>query len=112
MGIELKFFKMDRSERKSSFYLGWAHYVLGVACFSFRTPSLLLVPLGMIPSIIYVFYSGPTKSVLLTNVLALSFGHHAISLLKIDSFKTGGILLSGLFLYDIWWVFGTKVVRQ
>jgi len=78
--------------------------------FSCRTPSLFLVPLGTIPSIIYVFYSEPTKSIFLTNVLALSFGHQAISLLKIDSFKTGGILLSGLFFYDIWWVFGTKVM--
>lgn len=33
-------------------------------------------------------------------------------MMKLDSFKTGCILLSGLFLYDIWWVFGTKVVRQ
>jgi len=78
--------------------------------FSCRTPTLFLVPLGTIPSFIYVFYSGATKSIFLTNVLALSFGHQAISMLKIDSFKTGGILLSGLFLYDIWWVFGTKVM--
>ncbi len=35
-----------------------------------------------------------------------------MSLLKIDSFRTGCILLSGLFLYDVWWVFGTTVVRQ
>lgn len=81
-----------------------------IAYFSCRTPSLLLVPLGIVPSFIYVFYSGPTKSIPLTNVLALSFGHQAMSLLKIDSFKTGGILLSGLFLYDVWWVFGTKVM--
>jgi minor histocompatibility antigen H13 len=81
-----------------------------IAYLSCRTPSLFLVPLGMIPSFIYVFYSGPRKSILLTNVLALSFGHQAISLLKIDSFKTGCILLSGLFFYDVWWVFGTKVM--
>jgi minor histocompatibility antigen H13 len=90
---------------------GWAHYVPEIVYFSCRTPTLFLVPLGIFPSIIYVFYSGPAKSVFLTNVLALSFGHQAMSLLKIDSFKTGGILLSGLFFYDIWWVFGTKVVR-
>ncbi|KAN0129764.1 Signal peptide peptidase domain containing protein [Lactarius tabidus] len=81
-----------------------------IVYFSCRTPTLFLVPLGIFPSIIYVFYSGPAKSVFLTNVLALSFGHQAMSLLKIDSFKTGGILLSGLFFYDIWWVFGTKVM--
>lgn len=31
-------------------------------------------------------------------------------MLKVDSFRTGSILLFGLFFYDIWWVFGTKVV--
>ena len=90
---------------------GWAHYLPEILYFSCRTPTVFLVPLGMIPSFIYIFYSGPTKSIFLTNVLALSFGHQAISMLKIDSFKTGCILLSGLFLYDIWWVFETKVVR-
>jgi minor histocompatibility antigen H13 len=49
--------------------------------------------------------------VLLTDILSMSFSHNALSLLKIDSFKTGCILLSGLFFYDIWWVFGTEVVR-
>lgn len=47
----------------------------------------------------------------MTDILSMSFSHNALSLLKIDSFKTGCILLSGLFLYDIWWVFGTGVVR-
>ncbi|KAI0305685.1 signal peptide peptidase-domain-containing protein [Multifurca ochricompacta] len=81
-----------------------------VATLSCRTPSLFLAPLGMIPSLLYVFYSGPKKSMLLTNILALSFGHDAMSMLRIDSFKTGSILLSGLFIYDVWWVFGTKVM--
>lgn len=31
-------------------------------------------------------------------------------MLSIDSFKTGMILLSGLFFYDIFWVFGTEVM--
>jgi len=81
--------------------------VISLSC---RTPSVFLVPLGMIPSALYVFYCGPKKSVLLTDILALSFGHDAMSMLKIDSFKTGSILLSGLFFYDVWWVFGTKVM--
>lgn len=45
-------------------------------------------------------------------MLALSFSYNALSFLTIDSFKTGSILLSGLFLYDIWWVFGTEVVSN
>ncbi|KAI0066116.1 hypothetical protein BV25DRAFT_1498598 [Artomyces pyxidatus] len=77
---------------------------------SWRTPSFFLVPLGMIPSTLYTFTSGPKKSALLTNILALSFAQDAMSVMKIDSFKTGCILLSGLFVYDIYWVFGTKVM--
>ncbi|KAF8829270.1 hypothetical protein HHX47_DHR3001068 [Lentinula edodes] len=30
----------------------------------------------------------------------------------LDSFKTGTALLSGLFIYDIWWVFGTPVMVE
>ena len=78
---------------------------------SLRTPSLFLAPLGSIPSIIYTFGTNKTRrSALLTDILALSFSHNALSLLKLDSFKTGCVLLSGLFFYDIWWVFGTEVV--
>lgn len=79
---------------------------------SLRMPSLLLIPCGAIPSLIYSF--GPSqarKSALVTDVLALSLAFNALSLLTLDSFKTGCILLSGLFLYDVWWVFGTEVVR-
>ncbi|KZT72179.1 hypothetical protein DAEQUDRAFT_686541 [Daedalea quercina L-15889] len=79
--------------------------------FSIRTPSLILIPLGALPSIMYNFGPGTTrKSGLLTDMLALSFAHNALALLKIDSFQTGCVLLSGLFLYDIWWVFGTEVM--
>ncbi|KAH7923719.1 hypothetical protein BV22DRAFT_1036005 [Leucogyrophana mollusca] len=76
--------------------------------FSLRTPSLWLFPLGVLPSILYSLSS--RKSALLTDILSLSFSHNALSLLKIDSFQTGCILLSGLFFYDIYWVFGTEVM--
>ncbi|KAG6842085.1 hypothetical protein C0991_002739 [Blastosporella zonata] len=42
--------------------------------------------------------------------MGLSFAHNALSLLKIDSFYTGAALLTGLFVYDVWWVFGTDVM--
>lgn len=82
-----------------------------ILSFSWRTPSIFLIPLGALPSILYTFGTNITRrSALLTDILALSFSHNALSLLKLDSFKTGCILLSGLFAYDIWWVFGTEVV--
>lgn len=71
---------------------------------------MLLSPVGILPCILYGFSSGTHKSVLWTDVLALSFSHNALSILKVDSFQTGCILLSGLFIYDVFWVFGTDVV--
>ncbi|PCH43861.1 hypothetical protein WOLCODRAFT_138641 [Wolfiporia cocos MD-104 SS10] len=82
-----------------------------IASLTMRTPSWFLLPLGALPSILYSFGPSTTRrSALLTDILALSFSHNALALLKIDSFKTGCVLLSGLFLYDIWWVFGTEVM--
>jgi minor histocompatibility antigen H13 len=56
-----------------------------------------------------VFYS-LTKNWIASNAFGLAFSVNAIQLLSLDSFKTGMILLSGLFLYDIFWVFGTEVM--
>lgn len=46
-----------------------------------------------------------TNNWIASNLIALSFSFNAISFLKLDTFFTGMILLSGLFLYDIYWVF-------
>jgi minor histocompatibility antigen H13 len=43
-------------------------------------------------------------------MLGLSFSTTAIQLLNLDSFWTGGILLAGLFFYDVFWVFFTPVM--
>lgn len=85
---------------------------LEVVSLSFRTPTLVLLPVGVLPSILYNFSAESRKSALWTDILALSFSHNALSILKLDSFQTGCILLSGLFFYDIYWVFGTEVVRR
>jgi minor histocompatibility antigen H13 len=79
---------------------------------SLRTPTIILFPLALIPSVLFNVSGVSGKSALITDILALSFSHNALSLLKIDSFKTGCILLSGLFFYDIYWVFGTDVVSS
>lgn len=82
-----------------------------IASISMRTPSWFLLVVATLPSILYTFGPSTTRrSAVLTDILAMSFSHNALSLLKIDSFKTGCVLLSGLFLYDIWWVFGTEVM--
>ncbi|KAK1236344.1 hypothetical protein PQX77_000422 [Marasmius sp. AFHP31] len=80
--------------------------------FSWRTPSTFILVLSTIPSLLYKLSSDGRKSVLLTDLLAMSFSHNALSLIKLDSFATGCALLTGLFVYDIWWVFGTRVMVE
>lgn len=51
-----------------------------------------------------------TRNWITCNFIALSLSLSSISMLSLDSFQTGGIMLMGLFLYDIFWVFGTNVM--
>ena len=69
-----------------------------------------MLPFAVLPSAIYMLSNEANKPALITDILGLSFAYNALCLLKLDSFRTGTILLAGLFLYDIWWVFGTEVV--
>lgn len=71
---------------------------------------MLLLPLSCLPSVLYNVTKFGQQSALLSNILALSFCYSGLALIKLDSFATGCVLLSGLFLYDVWWVFGTEVV--
>eukprot|EP01105_Mastigella_eilhardi_P005261 TRINITY_DN17001_c0_g1_i1.p1 TRINITY_DN17001_c0_g1~~TRINITY_DN17001_c0_g1_i1.p1 ORF type:complete len:350 (-),score=91.74 TRINITY_DN17001_c0_g1_i1:23-970(-) len=51
-----------------------------------------------------------TKYWIANNIMGLSFAVEAISLLQLGSFGVGCILLGALFVYDIYWVFGTSVM--
>lgn len=51
-----------------------------------------------------------TKHYLLNNIFGISLSIKGIESLSLGSFKVGAILLSGLFFYDIFWVFGTDVM--
>jgi len=65
--------------------------------------------LGIISSALSGYYWF-TKNWIISNLFGEAFALGAIQLLHLDSFKTGIILLSGLFFYDIFWVFGTEVM--
>ncbi|PVU93084.1 hypothetical protein BB559_003451 [Furculomyces boomerangus] len=51
-----------------------------------------------------------TKNWILSNTIGFAFSFTAIKLMKLDSIKSGIIMLAGLFFYDIFWVFGTEVM--
>ncbi|KAG0213945.1 hypothetical protein BGX28_003123 [Mortierella sp. GBA30] len=64
----------------------------------------------MVVSVLLSGYYVATKNWIASNIFGICFALNAIQLLSLDSFKTGMILLSGLFIYDIFWVFGTEVM--
>ncbi|CAM9197790.1 unnamed protein product [Choristocarpus tenellus] len=51
-----------------------------------------------------------TSKFVVSNVLAWCIGMQSIGVIAISSFRTALLLLGGLFLYDIYWVFGTDVM--
>ncbi|EDW76434.1 uncharacterized protein Dwil_GK14664 [Drosophila willistoni] len=50
------------------------------------------------------------KHWLANNLFGLAFAVNGVEMLHLNNFVTGVILLSGLFFYDIFWVFGTNVM--
>jgi len=53
---------------------------------------------------------GVTKKWWLNNLLGCAFSIQGIEMLSLGSYLIGCMLLTGLFFYDIFWVFGTEVM--
>ena len=51
-----------------------------------------------------------TRHYILNNLFGIAFSIKGIESLSLGSYKVGAILLTGLFFYDIFWVFGTDVM--
>jgi minor histocompatibility antigen H13 len=51
-----------------------------------------------------------TKHWLLNNAIGLCLAVTGVEFLGLPSFKVGAIMLCGLFVYDVFWVFGTDVM--
>lgn len=56
------------------------------------------------------FWYARTKHFLANNVLGTALAYTAVEFLGLEDFKSGAILLAGLFFYDIFWVFYSKDV--
>lgn len=80
--------------------LGFKDYVSFTAC------DLL----GLIPALPVAYWYYSTKEWLANNILACSLALSAVDMLAIPDFQSSAVLLSGLFFYDIFWVFGSKRV--
>jgi minor histocompatibility antigen H13 len=78
----------------------------------YPTLSIFFIPLAIYPSVVYLFFPDimDSQHTVLIDIMSLSLCYTGLSTIKIDSWMTGCVLLSGLFFYDIWWVFGSKPV--
>lgn len=74
---------------------------------TYTKADVFVLPLALALPPVYIYLGKPWY---ITNMLSFSFAYSAIKAMKLDGFLTGAALLSGLFLYDIFWVFGTPVV--
>lgn len=74
---------------------------------TYTKADVFILPLALALPPLYMYLGKPWY---ITNMLSFSFAYSAIKAMKLDGFLTGAALLSGLFLYDIFWVFGTPVV--
>jgi minor histocompatibility antigen H13 len=63
-----------------------------------------------IPGTLFCVWYVMKKHWLANNTLGLAFSIQGIEMLSLGSFKIGAILLAGLFIYDIFWVFCTPVM--
>ncbi|XP_010936563.1 signal peptide peptidase 1 isoform X1 [Elaeis guineensis] len=63
-----------------------------------------------IPGTLFCVWYASQKHWLANNILGIAFCIQGIEMLSLGSFKTGAILLAGLFVYDIFWVFFTPVM--
>lgn len=63
----------------------------------------------VISTIIGVWYL-IQKHWIANNLLGIAFAVNGVELLQLNNIMTGLILLCGLFVYDIFWVFGTNVM--
>ncbi|KAI8419738.1 hypothetical protein MSG28_008419 [Choristoneura fumiferana] len=57
-----------------------------------------------------VKYLKEQKHWIANNLFGIAFAINGVELLHLNNVVTGCILLCGLFLYDVFWVFGTNVM--
>ena len=65
---------------------------------------------GLIVSLILAVWYLMKKHWVANNLFGMAFAINGVELLHLNSVATGCILLSGLFFYDIFWVFYTEVM--
>ncbi|XP_056279719.1 minor histocompatibility antigen H13 isoform X2 [Pseudoliparis swirei] len=74
--------------------------------YEFDTKNLLCLVIGAVVGVWYLL----KKHWIANNLFGLAFALNGVELLHLNNVNTGCILLGGLFVYDVFWVFGTNVM--
>ena len=74
--------------------------------FKFNLCDVMGILLGVALAVWYLL----EKHWVLSNMIGFCAVYFFIILLRLDSVRTGCILLAGLLIYDVFWVFGTSVM--
>lgn len=74
--------------------------------YKFSTHDIVCLLISTIIGVWYLI----KKHWIANNLFGLAFAINGVELLHLNNVVTGCILLSGLFVYDIFWVFGTNVM--
>uniref|UniRef100_A0A671LUG1 Histocompatibility (minor) 13 n=1 Tax=Sinocyclocheilus anshuiensis TaxID=1608454 RepID=A0A671LUG1_9TELE len=74
--------------------------------YEFDTKDLICLGISSVVGVWYVL----KKHWIANNLFGLAFALNGVELLHLNNVSTGCILLGGLFVYDVFWVFGTNVM--
>uniref|UniRef100_A0A8C9ENC8 Histocompatibility minor 13 n=2 Tax=Phasianidae TaxID=9005 RepID=A0A8C9ENC8_PAVCR len=74
--------------------------------YEFDTKDLVCLALSSVVGVWYLL----RKHWIANNLFGLAFSLNGVELLHLNNVSTGCILLGGLFIYDVFWVFGTNVM--
>ncbi|XP_053499755.1 minor histocompatibility antigen H13 isoform X1 [Ictalurus furcatus] len=74
--------------------------------YEFDTKDLISLGISSVVGVWYIL----KKHWVANNLFGLAFALNGVELLHLNNVSTGCILLGGLFIYDIFWVFGTNVM--
>ncbi|XP_036386935.1 minor histocompatibility antigen H13-like isoform X1 [Megalops cyprinoides] len=74
--------------------------------YEFDTKDLVCLCISSVVGVWYIL----KKHWIANNLFGLAFALNGVELLHLNNVSTGCILLSGLFVYDVFWVFGTNVM--
>ncbi|KAJ8016550.1 hypothetical protein DPEC_G00008410 [Dallia pectoralis] len=74
--------------------------------YEFDTKDMICLLLSTVVGVWYIL----KKHWIANNLFGLAFALNGVELLHLNNVSTGCILLGGLFVYDVFWVFGTNVM--